>query len=153
MAREVLSERVATEVATLSALSRDRLVELWVQSFGTSPPRSCGRPLLELAAAYVIQEKALGGLKPAVRRALDRDPAPKGEDTGRPRSRKSSDKTPTGYSIRPGARLVREWNGRTYHVDVVTEGFVWNGKTHRSLSAIARAITGAQWSGPRFFGL
>ena len=55
--------------------------------------------------------------------------------------------------MKPGTRLVREWNGRTYHVEVVADGFVWNGRTHRSLSAIAREITGAQWSGPRFFGL
>lgn len=153
MARGVVAERVATEVAALSGLSREKLVEFWEQSFGTSPPRSCGRPLLQLAAASVIQEKALGGLKPAVRRALDRVPTPSNSDAGGPRSRMGSDKTQSGSSLRPGARLVREWNGRTYHVDVVTEGFVWNGKTHRSLSAIARAITGAQWSGPRFFGL
>jgi hypothetical protein len=55
--------------------------------------------------------------------------------------------------MKPGTRLVREWNGRTYHVEVTKNGFVWNGKTHRSLSVIAREITGAQRSGPRFFGL
>ena len=55
--------------------------------------------------------------------------------------------------LAPGTRLVREWNGKTHHVDVVDSGFVWNGASHRSLSAIAREITGARWSGPRFFGL
>ena len=53
----------------------------------------------------------------------------------------------------PGTRLVREWHGRTHHVDVIEDGFVFEGKTHASLSAIARQITGARWSGPRFFGL
>ena len=54
---------------------------------------------------------------------------------------------------RPGTRLVREWNGRTHVVDVIEDGFVFDGKTYRSLSAIAKRITGAHWSGPRFFGL
>jgi hypothetical protein len=54
---------------------------------------------------------------------------------------------------KPGARLVREWNGRTYQVDVTDGGYVMDGKTWRSLSAIARHITGAHWSGPRFFGV
>jgi hypothetical protein len=56
-------------------------------------------------------------------------------------------------SLRPGGRLIREWNGVTQVVDVVGDGFHWNGQRHGSLSAIARAITGARWSGPRFFGL
>jgi hypothetical protein len=55
--------------------------------------------------------------------------------------------------IKPGARLLREWNGTTHVVDVLPDGFLWNGTRHRSLSAIARAITGARWSGPRFFGI
>ena len=55
--------------------------------------------------------------------------------------------------LQPGARLVREWNGSTHMVEVVDGGFVWNGERHRSLSVIARTITGDRWSGPRFFGL
>lgn len=56
-------------------------------------------------------------------------------------------------SLEPGTRLVREWNGSTHVVEVTERGFVWNGQAYRSLSAVARAITGARWSGPRFFGL
>lgn len=56
-------------------------------------------------------------------------------------------------AMRPGGRLLREWNGVTHVVDVIEGGFMWNGQTWRSLSAIAREITGAHWSGPRFFGL
>ncbi len=55
--------------------------------------------------------------------------------------------------LSPGARLLREWNGRQHFVDVVEEGYVFDGKTYRSLSAVAKRITGAHWSGPRFFGL
>ena len=59
----------------------------------------------------------------------------------------------TAPAIKPGGRLLREWNGITHVVDVTEAGYVWKGKTRRSLSAIAREITGAHWSGPRFFGL
>ena len=55
--------------------------------------------------------------------------------------------------MKPGARLLRAWNGTTHVVDVLPDGYLWNGTRHRSLSAIARAITGARWSVPRFFGL
>ncbi len=56
-------------------------------------------------------------------------------------------------SVSPGTRLVRDWNGKTHIVDVIEEGFVFQAKVHKSLTAIARQITGAHWSGPRFFGL
>lgn len=152
MVKIVLAERAATEVAALPGLSRQRLVELWEQRFGIAPPKGCGRTLLELAAAYAVQEKASGALKVATRRALDRAANTAGA-SGSSHQRRRSDRNPSDTALRPGTRLVREWNGRTYHVEVVSEGFVWNGRTHRSLSAIAREITGAQWSGPRFFGL
>ena len=60
---------------------------------------------------------------------------------------------PTSPGLKPGGRLIREWNGVTHIVDVAEDGFVWNGQTWRSLSVIAREITGTHWSGPRFFGL
>ena len=61
--------------------------------------------------------------------------------------------SPAPVSLTPGSRLVREWHGKAHHVDVIEEGFVFEGKTYASLSAIAREITGARWSGPRFFGV
>lgn len=153
MVNAMSAERVAAEVAALSDLSREALVELWEQRCRSAPPRGCGRSLLELAAAYAIQEKAFGGLKAATRRALDSEPDPDGAVTNQPHRRRNSRPADARCSLKPGTRLVREWNGRTHHVEVVADGFVWNGKTHRSLSVIAREITGAQWSGPRFFGL
>jgi hypothetical protein len=60
---------------------------------------------------------------------------------------------PAGPALKPGGRLIREWNGVTHIVDVTDVGFVWRGETWRSLSSIAREITGAHWSGPRFFSL
>ena len=56
-------------------------------------------------------------------------------------------------SMQPGARLLREWNGITHVIDVTEDGYLWRGTLYRSLSSVARAITGAHWSGPRFFGL
>ena len=153
MAKAMSTERVAAEVAALSELPRESLVELWEEQFRSVPPRGCGGQLLELAAAHAIQERAFGGLKAATRRALARETEPDVAVCDQPRYRRKPGPADARRTMKPGTRLVREWNGRTYHVEVVTDGFVWNGKTHRSLSVIAREITGAQWSGPRFFGL
>ncbi len=92
-----------------------------------------------------MQAKRYGGLKPATDRRLRMFANGKanGEHVGRK----------TAPTLPSGARLVREWNGVNHVVEVVEGGYVWNGDRHRSLSAIARAITGARWSGPRFFGL
>lgn len=153
MANEQLAEWAAAEVAALSDLPRERLAELWERRFRRPPPRGCGRQLLELAAAYAIQEKALGGLNAATRRALAREGKSGSDNSDVPRLGRVPGPADARRSLKPGTRLVREWNGRTHHVEVAADGFVWNGKTHRSLSVIAREITGAQWSGPRFFGL
>jgi hypothetical protein len=149
VAKLSVANRVAIEVAALADLPREELVDCWLVRFGQESPKGCGRKLLELAAAYGIQERAYGGLKPEIRRALALKIDPVLDDVAsHRRSRRQAIST-----IKPGTRLVREWNGRTHHVEMVEGGFVWNGKTHRSLSMIAREITGAQWSGPRFFGL
>ncbi len=97
------------------------------------------------AIAYRIQEKTFGGLSAASKRKL-RDHGTQIEITGRVRP----DPRPV---VRSGARLVREWNGRTYTVTATKDGFEYGGKTYRSLTKVARVITGAHWSGPRFFGL
>jgi hypothetical protein len=98
------------------------------------------------AIAYRIQELHYGGQSKATRRKLAALGQARGFDA----------ETATGSGarrIRAGARLVREWNGRTHMVTVEEEGFLYGGRSYRSLSAIAREITGARWSGPRFFGL
>jgi hypothetical protein len=92
------------------------------------------------ALAYEIQAKAFGGLPNRVRRQLQAIAA--GRNTSRPSGQ-----------MHPGARLIREWNGRTHEVEVLTDGFLWKGRRFRSLSAVAREITGARWSGPRFFAV
>lgn len=94
--------------------------------------------------AYRIQEQALGGLDRATRRRLDRAAANLAE--GRPVA-------PPTPKIKPGTRLLREWQGVTHDVIVLEKGVQYRDKTWPSLSAVAREITGARWSGPRFFGL
>ncbi len=153
MATSLLAQRVVTEVAALLDQPRESLAALWGQRFGCVPPRGCGRQLLELAASYAIQEKMCGRLNAATRRALGSAWDSDGVAPDQPRRRRKLGPADSRRSIKPGTRLVREWNGRSHHVEVVEDGFVWNGKMHRSLSVIAREITGAQWSGPRFFGL
>ena len=86
---------------------------------------------------YETQARALGGLSRVTERRL----------------KKASLGAAAPPRAKAGTRLVREWNGRTYQVEVVEGGYVMDGKSWRSLSAIARHITGAHWSGPRFFGV
>lgn len=89
--------------------------------------------------AYAIQARVQGDLTVSTANRFDRV--------------MSGNRRPVAPHLRPGGRLLRQWNGTTHVVDVVEGGFLWNGSQHRSLSAIARAITGTRWSGPRFFGL
>lgn len=128
-----------TTLADLDAMDRAGLARLWSDLLGGDVPAQMSQPMQRRFIAFEMQARAEVGLPAALRARLDRIAA--GEE------RKPS---PT---LQPGARLLREWNGTTHVVDVLPEGFLWNGNQYRSLSAIARAITGARWSGPRFFGL
>jgi hypothetical protein len=168
--------RVTTvdRVAALGDLSRSELTDLWLKQYGVAPPLGMRQPQLLRAAAYQLQEKQIGGLSPAGKRLLKAavkrvsqqsktagEDAPvftagvshgatQGEDAS---AAAKARRTPPIHAIPlPGSRLIRAWNGRRYVVEVVTQGFVMDGKTYRSLSAIALRITGTHWSGPRFFG-
>ena len=135
-------------IHSLDGLSRSELRALWTQELGECPPATLGRDVLALAIAYARQERRQGGLSKAVARELDRlfDQTLRGDRTGKAAIL-------TAPLPRSGTILVREWQGTTHHVTVVDGGFLWNGKTYRSLSGIARAITGTSWNGPRFFGM
>jgi hypothetical protein len=134
---------LARELAGLSALDRNKLIEKWRSLYGTEPPSGSQNKFLLHAIAYRMQEQVLGGLKPATRRFLERAV----QDNA---SRQQI--LPT-VSIKPGTRLLREWHGVTYEVIITKDAVQCNGKRYRSLSEVARAITGARWSGPLFFGL
>jgi hypothetical protein len=139
--------KIDQEIGRVADLSAAELVANWRKMFRAPPPKGIKRGLLERAHAYRLQVRAFGGLKPATRKTLlaragvHETPGPVS-----PRQRGIS-------TLRPGLRLIREWNGIVHQVDVIEGGFTWNGRAWKSLSAVAEAITGAHWSGPRFFGL
>lgn len=128
-----------TTLADLEALDRAGLARLWSGLIGGAVPACMSQPMQRRFIAVELQAQTEGGLPAALLARLDRIAA--GEE------RKATPR------VKPGARLLREWNGTTHVVDVLPDGYLWNGTRHYSLSAIARAITGARWSGPRFFGL
>jgi hypothetical protein len=137
---------LASELASLPALSRQRLTERWRALYGIEPPTKIGRPILIQAIAYRMQEQALGGLRPRSRRALAR--AFEEIASGQPASQ-----VPVRTRLRPGTRLLREWQGTAYEAIVLDNGVLFGGERYHSLSEVARAITGSRWSGPHFFGL
>ena len=144
-----LPDRAAldVEIARLRDLDIARLCSRWHSVFGRRPAPHLPRHLLFRILAYRLQADRLGDLDDESRRLLDRSESP--EDAGQNAAhlvRRIAD-------IRPGTTLGREWNGRMQRVAVLAEGFAWNGKTYRSLSQVAFAITGTRWNGPRFFGL
>ena len=138
-------EDVAEQLAALATMERNDLIALWRKQFRSSPPDRIRRDLLELGIAWRIQEKAFGGLKKAIASELRR----LSEDLNEIGDIRKTERP----LLKPGTRLLREWGGGTYEVTVLDEGFLWKDKTWKSLSAIAETITGAHWSGPRFFGL
>lgn len=132
------------DIGALEEMSRETLLDLWHRFYDCTPPRNSSRPFLRYCIAYQIQEKGHGGLESATRRKLRRL-AIGGEYAGTTaRSR---------TAIRPGTRLIRTWQGRSYEATVTDDGFAFEGKHYRSLSAVARAITGTRWNGWRFFGV
>jgi hypothetical protein len=120
---------------------RDAALGAWEATYGTCAPAYLSVRVMQMAIAYERQCKVGGGLSAQTKSSLRQ--ALKGKEA-LPQQRNS---------LTPGAHLVREWNGRSYLVEVTPDGFVLDGKAYRSLSAIARKITGTAWSGPRFFGL
>ena len=125
-------------LAELAALDRPALAERWTSVFGVPAPRGCRAPLLRGALAWRLQMQASPEWRSAA--ALAR------------LARSLRPSTPT-RSLAPGTRLLREWQGRTHQVSVTAQGFEYDGKAYRSLTAVTRHITGTAWSGPLFFGL
>src|SRR3984893_18592324 len=136
---------LAEEIAVLSNAGIATLRERWKNLYGKQPPGGLGRSFLIRAIAYRLQEQTCGGLKPSTRRLLARVAA---ETAGG-----SSPKKPQSRRAEMGTILVREWQGNAHRVTVLDDGVAFNGKRYRSLSEVAREITGSRWSGPRFFGL
>jgi hypothetical protein len=132
-------------IGATSRTEPGELREQWQSLFGANPPPKLRASLLIQAIAYRLQEQALGGLKPATLRLLNRiaDDATARRVT----------KNPERIRLTAGTTLIREWHGTKHQVTVLEEGFLYHAKRFRSLSLIARTITGSRWSGPLFFGL
>jgi hypothetical protein len=138
------AQAISEQIAALQQLGLAELRSEWRRLFRTQPP-NLSRDLLMRALAYRVQERAHAGLTKATQRRLASLAAALEAD--------GEIGLDSGPQIKPGARLVREWRGRTHTVTVTEEGFQYDGRHYPSLTQIARAITGAHWSGPRFFGL
>ena len=132
------------DLDALPDLPRPELKQRWQDLYGTPCPPRMSRKLLRYAIAYRLQENVYGGLDRKTLRLLKRATA--NLAAGKP-------VVPEKSKIKPGTRLLREWHGTTHEVIVLEKGVQFRDETWPSLTAVAREITGAHWSGPRFFGL
>ena len=138
-----MERTVLRQIGELNRMSMAQLRKRWEDLFGSDGGHLSRNHLIR-RLAYRVQELAYGGLSREARKAI-KDIAD-GKSVGRVPKRQKT-------NLQPGTRLLRDWRGERYEVIVQKDAFLYDGKTYRSLSAVARAITGAHWSGNRFFGL
>jgi hypothetical protein len=136
---------MAVEHARLSEITIFELRGEWRRLHRAPPPMRLSRDLLMRGITYKLQERPLGGLSKSIMRKLERLNVESDVNAAR--------KHAPPISLKAGTRLVREWRGVTHTVLVHGDGVEWNGRRYLSLTMVAREITGAHWSGPRFFGL
>src|SRR5271168_3557506 len=165
MARKPTASRLAAKAPVWSSLPLDISVlsivagleghdlngvrRQWGVHLGGEPPLHLPRSLLMRVLAYRLQADAFGGLDKSIQRMLRSN---KDQDPASPFYLRTP-QTRDGVGVKPGALLAREWNGKLERVMILQEGFAWNGQTFASLSQIAKAMTGTNWNGHRFFGL
>jgi hypothetical protein len=154
-----MSSSIAVKLTGLETMTKEALRSEWRRLFRAQPP-SISRDLLMRAIGHRYQELEHGSLSKAAARKLrtvagavadasSTDDAAASADAGSANRRSQSPRP----ALLPGARLIREWHGKTHSVTVTDAGFDYAGRSYRSLTEIAREITGTHWSGPRFFGL
>jgi Protein of unknown function (DUF2924) len=131
------NSKVGNLIALIDALDRTDCIDHWAEMFGRPPPKYLSTQFMKRVLIWETQNRAMGGVSAKTLRRL----------------KKVASGNPVPAKAKPGSHLVREWNGRTYQVEVIDGGYVMDGNTWKSLSAIAKHITGAHWSGPRFFGV
>ncbi len=137
----VTAKEMPATLASLEIAERVDLLDLWGNLIGSPAPKNLSAPFLRRALAFELQCQAHGGPKARTLEDLSRIAAG------------SASHASVGTRLRLGTKLVREWRGRTWTVEVIDGGFLMGGERFASLTALARKITGARWSGPRFFGL
>jgi hypothetical protein len=165
--RVIHAPSAADMFAEISKYDRSALVEKWQNFFGTAPAKNTSSSILIRVMAHKVQSRVFGGLSSSSKRALRKELKASYQKqamsvlhepsavNGKPDSQVAATKHPTSQPplLSAGTQLIREWNGRPYCVEVTDGGFILDGKSYQSLSAIAKKITGTHWSGPRFFGL
>jgi hypothetical protein len=141
-----MNDPIPARLAALKTMTLPELKAEWRTLFEAEPPGH-NRRYLESRLAYRIQELAYGGLKPETRKRL--------EALGEQFANRNITSRRIRQSAMPiaGTRLIREYRGVEHTVTVLADGYEWQGRPYRSLSAIARAITGTRWNGPLFFGI
>ena len=135
---------IEARLVALEALTTADLQIEWKRLYRAAPPTQLSRDLLIRGVAHRVQEYAHGGLSPSTRRRLRSLSATSGQ---------CREAAAVPITLKPGAKLVREWHGHVHTVSVLDDGFDYQGERYPSLTRIARRITGVQWSGPRFFGI
>ena len=140
-----MAENLDAELDRIKTLKLRALRKHWTKRLGGPPPPWQSADLLRRTLAFRLQEREYGGLDKNTKRRL----------RSLARALESEGELPLtpDLLLKPGARLIREWHGKTYTVTALVEGFEFKGRRFRSLSGVAREITGARWSGIRFFGL
>jgi hypothetical protein len=145
MAHRIESETLETEIARLRGLGLPQLRAVWEQYHGTTAPKTLRRNILIRSVAWHIQAEAAGGLKPSTRKYL-RQVAESARSGAVVRALSAG-------RIKSGTKLIRVWQDKTHTVTALADGFEWQGSRYRSLSKIARTITGIRWNGLVFFGV
>jgi hypothetical protein len=134
---------LSDQLDALAKLPTNTLRQQWSRLYRSQPPPRMSRDLLLLAVSWKVQARALGGLGASAKRKL----------ADMARKSNSQERTASAIRLKPGTKLIREWHGDIHEILVLEDGFEWCGCHYRSLTQIAFQITGAHWSGPRFFGL
>ncbi|MEM9591503.1 MAG: DUF2924 domain-containing protein [Pseudomonadota bacterium] len=140
--RQSDEDTLRSRIHALPNCPREELEAEWRRLWKSDVPRRASRIFLVRAIAYGLQVEVYGGLDAQTRRLLKKASEVNRKSAGKPSTKLSQ-----------GTKLFREWHGETHEVLVLDKGFAWHGETYRSLSAIARVITGTRWNGPAFFGL
>jgi hypothetical protein len=140
-----IAASVESELAALQSMSLDQLRQAWREHMESEPPRFRARDIFLRMLAWQLQAKAFGGFDAETERQL--------REITRPFERDPAHRPKPVRRLSPGVVLVREWKGVLQRVTVEKDGFSHLGQRYRSLTEVARAITGTRWSGPRFFGL
>jgi len=140
-----MPDSIDKRLADLPQLSRTALHNHWKELFSAPPPPQLRRHLMIQVLAYRLQERAFGSITAANRGRL--------RQLARAFEANSNSPTSSIPTVRPGTRLVREWGDQVHLVNVETSGYEYHGARYKSLSEIARLITGSHWSGPLFFGI